>query len=91
MGVREVLDQTQTALAGWWKILSVLDVPIEVHEPESGQKLKTGALEIEANNVNFRYRTGSQVLDDISIQIPAGTNVAVVGETGSGKQRSSNY
>ena len=81
----EVLDQTQTALAGWWKILSVLDVPIEVHEPESGKKLKTGALEIEANNVNFRYRTGSQVLDDISIRIPAGTNVAVVGETGSGK------
>ena len=81
----EVLDQTQTALAGWWKILSVLDVPIEVHEPESGEKLKTGALEIEANNVNFRYRTGSQVLDDISVQIPAGTNVAVVGETGSGK------
>ena len=81
----EVLDQTQTALAGWWKILSVLDVPIEVHEPESGEKLKTGALEIEASNVNFRYRTGSQVLDDISIQIPAGTNVAVVGETGSGK------
>ena len=81
----EVLDQTQTALAGWWKILSVLDVPIEVQEPESGEKLKTGALEIEANNVNFRYRTGSQVLDDISIRIPAGTNVAVVGETGSGK------
>lgn len=81
----EVLDQTQTALAGWWKILSVLDVPIEVHEPESGEKLKTGALEIEAKNVNFRYRTGSQVLDDISIRIPAGTNVAVVGETGSGK------
>ena len=81
----EVLDQTQTALAGWWKILSVLDVPIEVHEPESGEKLKTGALEIEANNVNFRYRTGNQVLDDISIRIPAGTNVAVVGETGSGK------
>ena len=81
----EVLDQTQTALAGWWKILSVLDVPIEVHEPESGEKLKTGALEIEASNVNFRYRTGSQVLDNISIRIPAGTNVAVVGETGSGK------
>ena len=81
----EVLDQTQTALAGWWKVLSVLDVPIEVSEPESGEKLRPGALEIEASNVNFRYRTGSQVLDDISIRIPAGTNVAVVGETGSGK------
>jgi len=81
----EVLDQTQTALAGWWKILSVLDVPIEVHEPESGEKLIPGAVEIEASNVNFRYRTGSQVLNNISICIPAGTNVAVVGETGSGK------
>ena len=81
----EVLDQTQTALAGWWKILSVLDVPIEVHEPESGEKLSPGALEIEAHNINFTYRTGSQVLNDISIRIPAGTNVAVVGETGSGK------
>jgi len=81
----EVLDQTQTALAGWWKILSVLDVPIEVHEPESGEKLNPGAVEIEASNVNFRYRTGSQVLNNISICIPAGTNVAVVGETGSGK------
>ena len=81
----EVLDQTQTALAGWWKILSVLDIPIEVNEPESGEKLRPGAVEIEASNVNFRYRTGSQVLDDISICIPAGTNVAVVGETGSGK------
>ena len=81
----EVLDQTQTALAGWWKILSVLDVPIEVHEPESGEKLNPGAVEIEASNVNFRYRTGSQVLNNVSICIPAGTNVAVVGETGSGK------
>ena len=81
----EVLDQTQTALAGWWKILSVLDVPIEVNEPESGEKLRPGAVVIEASNVKFRYRTGSQVLDDISICIPAGTNVAVVGETGSGK------
>tara|TARA_B100000579_G_scaffold74239_1_gene57054 strand:- start:5749 stop:7599 length:1851 start_codon:yes stop_codon:yes gene_type:complete len=81
----EVLDQTQTALAGWWKILSVLDVPIEVHEPESGEKLRPGAVEIEASNINFRYRTGSQILSDVSIRIPAGTNVAVVGETGSGK------
>ena len=81
----EVLDQTQTALAGWWKILSVLDVPIEVTEPGNGQHLGSGAVEIEVQNVNFSYRTGSQVLKDINIRIPAGSNVAVVGETGSGK------
>ena len=81
----EVLDQTQTALAGWWKILSVLDIPIDVEEPDNGHFLRTGAVEIEARDIDFTYRTGSQVLDNINIHIPAGANVAVVGETGSGK------
>jgi len=81
----EVLDQTQTALAGWWKILSVLDVPVEVEEPEIGKKLTEGPLEIRVEQLNFHYRTGGTVLHDISIDIPAGENIAVVGETGSGK------
>ena len=81
----EVLDQTQTALAGWWKILRVLDVPIAVVEPEDGQELPTGPLGVELEDVSFRYRTGPMVLRNISLTIPPETNVAVVGETGSGK------
>ncbi|HJM98115.1 MAG TPA: ABC transporter ATP-binding protein [Acidimicrobiales bacterium] len=81
----EVLDQTQTALAGWWKILSVLDVPIEVTEPDEGKYLPKGALDIKVDQLNFSYRTGGKVLHDINVHIPAGENVAVVGETGSGK------
>ena len=81
----EVLDQTQTALAGWWKILRVLDVPIDVEEPELGEHLPTGALSVSLSGVGFRYRTGAAVLYDIDVDIPAETNVAVVGETGSGK------
>ncbi|MEM7142159.1 MAG: ABC transporter ATP-binding protein [Actinomycetota bacterium] len=81
----ENLDQTQTALAGWWKILRVLDVPIEVEEPEMGAQLPHGPLSIDARQVDFRYRTGDQVLYGIDVSIPAETNVAVVGETGSGK------
>lgn len=81
----EVLDQTQTALAGWWKILRVLDVPIDIEEPESGVSLPEGPLSIEVRDVGFRYRTGDQVLHDVTVEIPAETNVAVVGETGSGK------
>lgn len=81
----EVLDQTQTALAGWWKILRVLDVPIDVEEPELGAQLPSGPLSIAATGVGFRYRTGEQVLHDVDIEIPAESNVAIVGETGSGK------
>ncbi len=81
----EVLDQTQTALAGWWKILRVLDVPIEVEEPELGASLPAGPLSVDFRAVGFRYRTGDPVLHDVDLHIEAEANVAVVGETGSGK------
>ncbi len=81
----EVLDQTQTALAGWWKVLRVLDVPVEVVEPSEGVAPAAGPLEIELDGIGFSYRTGPPVLRDVSFAIPAESVVAVVGETGSGK------
>ncbi|MEK9526971.1 MAG: ABC transporter ATP-binding protein [Acidimicrobiaceae bacterium] len=81
----EVLDQTQTALAGWWKVLRVLDVPVEVAEPSEGVAPAAGPLEIELDGIGFSYRTGPPVLRDVSFAIPAESVVAVVGETGSGK------
>ena len=81
----EVLDQTQTALAGWWKVLSVLDIPFEIEEPVNGKDLPHEALTIEVNDLSFHYRTGGTVLKNINCEIPAGLNVAVVGATGSGK------
>ena len=81
----EVLDQTQTALAGWWKVLRVLDVPVEVVEPSEGTAPTAGPLEVELDGIGFSYRTGPPVLRDVSFTIPAESVVAVVGETGSGK------
>ena len=81
----EVLDQTQTALAGWWKVLRVLDVPVEVAEPSEGVAPVAGPLEVELDGIGFSYRTGPPVLRDVSFTIPAESVVAVVGETGSGK------
>jgi putative ABC transport system ATP-binding protein len=81
----ETLDQTQTAVAGWRKILDLLDREIDVVEPESGRALPTGALPIEVDDVHFAYRGGPAVLDGVSVSIPAGAKVAVVGQTGSGK------
>ena len=81
----EVFDQTQTAIAGWRKILGVLDVPVEVVDPDPGDELPTGPLGVHVDHVSFAYRDGPPVLVDVDVTIPAGTNVAVVGETGSGK------
>jgi len=83
--IGEVMDQTQTALAGWWKILAVLDVPIEVVEPEDGVDLPAEPLAVAVAAVSFRYRSGEQVLHNVDLAIEAESNVAIVGETGSGK------
>ena len=81
----EVLDQTQTALAGWWKVLRVLEVPVDVVEPDDGEPLPEGPLSIELDGVGFSYRTGPPVLHGVDLHVPPETVVAVVGETGSGK------
>lgn len=81
----EILDQTQTAIAGWRKILGVLATPLDIVEPAHGVTLPPGALSVDLIGVRFAYRTGDEVLRGIDLHIPAGASVAIVGETGSGK------
>lgn len=83
--IGEVLDQTQTAISGWRKILMLLQQPVDIVEPINGAKLQKGPLPVEVSDVSFAYDDGPNVLSDVNISIPAGLNVAIVGETGSGK------
>jgi putative ABC transport system ATP-binding protein len=81
----ETLDQAQTAGAGMRRILEVLDTEVEVPDPPNGVPLPDGNLEVATEDVRFRYPTGGDVLSAVSVRIEAGSRVAVVGETGSGK------
>jgi ABC-type multidrug transport system fused ATPase/permease subunit len=81
----ELMDMTQQAVAGWKKVLDVLDTPVEVEDPPHGQTLPSQALDIELDRVLFAYHGGPPVLTEVSARIPAGTRVAMVGATGSGK------
>jgi len=87
----EVLDQTQTAVAGMRRVLGVLEIPIGPPEPAKPVPLPAGPLGVTFNHVDFAYRSRSDdddeppVLIDVNAHIPAGQQVAVVGETGSGK------
>ena len=83
--IGEVLDQTQTALAGWRKVLNLLDEPIDVVDPVPGVALGGGALDVRVEHVEFSYEDGHPVLRDVDLHLPAGVNMAIVGETGSGK------
>ncbi|HEX6872510.1 MAG TPA: ABC transporter ATP-binding protein [Micromonosporaceae bacterium] len=82
----EVLNEAQNAVAGWRRVLDVLDVEPDVADPaESGLDLPAGALDVRFDRVHFAYPSGPEVLTAVDLSIEAKTRVAVVGETGSGK------
>lgn len=88
----EAVNEAQTAVAGWRRVLDVLDLEPDVADPgPEGENLPAGSLDIRFEGVSFAYPgSGSGVaevpaLREVEVAIPARTNVAVVGETGSGK------
>ncbi len=83
----EVLNELQNAVAGWRRVLGVLETPIDVPAPapHAAARSPRGAAHLEFRAVSFGYPDGPPVLESVDLDVPAGTQVAVVGATGSGK------
>ena len=82
----QVLTDAQNAIAGWRRVIGILDTPADVVDPgATGTALPDGAVAIEFEDVTFAYPEGKPVLHDISLRIEPNRRVAIVGETGSGK------
>jgi ATP-binding cassette, subfamily B, bacterial len=88
----EVLDNTQTAVAGWRRVLGLIALETTVPPPVSGCDLPMGPPSIALKAVTFHYpaRPGDDTdnepaLVDVSFHLEPGSHVAVVGATGSGK------
>ncbi|WP_418062802.1 ABC transporter ATP-binding protein [Pimelobacter simplex] len=82
----QILTDAQNAIAGWRRVIGILDTPADLVDPgPDGRTLPKGAIDVRFEEVGFAYPGGPEVLSDIDLVIPAGQRVAVVGETGSGK------
>jgi ABC-type multidrug transport system fused ATPase/permease subunit len=81
----EILNEAQNAVAGWRRVLEILDTPADDAPPAEPKPLPAGPIRVGVENVEYTYPTGPRVLHGISVDIPAGAHVAVVGATGSGK------
>jgi putative ABC transport system ATP-binding protein len=82
----QVLTDAQNAIAGWRRVVGILDTPADLDDPGAdGASLPHRPLDVEFAHVDFAYPGGPLVLRDVDLSIEAGTRVAVVGETGSGK------
>ncbi len=74
----------QSAMAALEKIFGVLETGAQLHDAPDAVVLPPMRGEIELSGVSFGYGR-EYVLRDISLHIPAGQTVALVGATGAGK------
>lgn len=81
----ETLEFAQSAASGLRRVVDVLDGEVDVDEPEDPVSLRPGGLSARFDHVRYAYSDGEEVLKDITVDIPVGSRIAVVGETGSGK------
>jgi putative ABC transport system ATP-binding protein len=82
----EVFNQAQNAIAGWRRVLGVLDTDPDVADPgDAGETLPRGPIEVRFESVGFAYPGGPRVLHDVNVDIAPRSRVAIVGQTGSGK------
>lgn len=67
------------------RIYSLLDQPANVLEPESPREPATPHRVLRLDNVRFGYDKKSNVLAGVSLDIPFGSTIAIVGQNGAGK------
>ncbi|MQY11803.1 putative ABC transporter ATP-binding protein [Streptomyces sp. RB5] len=79
--------QVQTSLALFQRIFEYLDLPVDIDEPEHPVRLDKVRGDVALSGVGFRYDAdaGADTLSGIDLTVPAGSSLAVVGPTGSGK------
>jgi ATP-binding cassette, subfamily B, bacterial len=81
----QTLDEYQRAAASTRRVMRLLDTPIAIHPGSKPLPLNSVRGEIELKDVTFAYRERKPVIDRLSLHIPAGQTIAIVGATGSGK------
>ncbi len=78
-------DLYQRAMASINRVMNLLDTPITIHQGDISLPIENVRGELLFDNVTFAYKDRYRVIKNLSLEIPAGKTIAIVGSTGSGK------
>ncbi|HOE91018.1 MAG TPA: ABC transporter ATP-binding protein [Candidatus Cloacimonadota bacterium] len=80
------MEQFQQGAASFERFLEVMDIDPQIQDRKNAVELKNWDGHIAIKNINFSYpKTDAMVLRNVSMTIPAGKTIALVGESGAGK------
>jgi ATP-binding cassette, subfamily B, multidrug efflux pump len=80
-----IFSDLQSALAAAERIFRLLDEAPEVSDVPDAYVFKEVAGEVALNHVSFGYQKNRPIIRDVSLTVPPGSLVAIVGPTGAGK------
>ncbi len=83
--VSMLYNELQAASAALKKLYGILEVEPLVRDRPDATPLVVSDGAIVLHSVSFAYEPGKPALDRVTLEIPAGSRVAVVGKTGAGK------
>ena len=75
----------KSGIASLKRIYEIIDKEPKIKDIENAKELVVKKGEIQIKNVKFAYEKNNYILENINIDIPAGSSVAIVGSSGSGK------
>ncbi len=79
------VEQFLNGMAGFKRFVELMRVEPAVQDAPDAREMGTAKGDILIDDVSFHYEDGPAVLDHVSIHIPQGETVAVVGPSGGGK------
>lgn len=81
----KVNAQFQAGLAAAERVFTLLDLPPSIVDRADAKPLNVDNFAVGIEDVVFCYNDGTQALDRLSISVPHGRTVAIVGSSGAGK------
>ena len=79
-------EQFQNGYSGYTRFREIMDIEPDIADKEGAKTLTDVCGTVEFRDVSFRYEDATEkVLDHVSLNVPAGSYVALVGSSGGGK------
>lgn len=83
--VANIIGELQSAFSAAERVFRLLDEPPEPADAPDAADRKAVDGEVELSHVSFGYTPDRQIIKDLSLRVPKGALVAIVGPTGAGK------